>query len=54
MQRLTDQRIRYLIEHGGLYPTDEPATKNFVIRWVLVLAFLSLAGDLLTVVLRIW
>ena len=33
MDRLIQQRIRYLVEHG-LYPADEPASKNFVMKWL--------------------
>lgn len=43
-QQLTDQRIRYMIEHG-FYPIDEPATKNFVLKWIVALALISVAGD---------
>lgn len=33
MDRLIQQRIRYLVERG-IYPEDEPASKNFVIKWL--------------------
>lgn len=31
------QRIKYLVEFGGLCPDDQPASHAFVLRWVLVL-----------------
>lgn len=44
---LARQRIRYLVEYGGLYHHDEPATKNFVVRWLLLAAALHAAIDYL-------
>lgn len=43
MSQLVRQRIKYLIEYGELYPRAEPASKNFVMGWVLVLLTLNVA-----------
>ena len=43
MHPLVRQRVRYLIEFGGVYPADEPASKNFVLKWVLALTALNVA-----------
>ncbi len=42
---LARQRIRYLVEYGGIYHYDEPATKNFVVRWLLLAVALHAAID---------
>jgi hypothetical protein len=42
MPHLVRQRVKYLVEFGGVYPTDEPASKNFVLKWFLLLAALDL------------
>jgi hypothetical protein len=39
---LVRQRIRYLIEYGGVYPADEPASKNFVVKWFAVLMAINI------------
>lgn len=38
MKQLARQRIQYLVEYGGLYPAEEPASKNFVVRAVLLIS----------------
>lgn len=38
---LMRQRIKYLVEYGGLYPPGEPASKNFVIKWGAVIVALN-------------
>lgn len=35
------QRIKYLVEEGGLYPVEPPATKPLLLRLVGVLVFLE-------------
>lgn len=42
MSQLVRQRIRYMIEYGGLYDADEPATKNFVMKVTVVLIALQM------------
>jgi hypothetical protein len=49
---LARQRIRYLVEHGGLYHYDEPANKNFVVKWALIAVALHMAIDYVMVMLR--
>ena len=41
MQHLIRQRIRYLVEYGGIYPAHEPASKNFVHKWFAALLVLQ-------------
>lgn len=42
MSHLARQRIRYLIEFGGAYPADEPASKNFVLKWAALIVAINL------------
>lgn len=49
MSALTAQRIRYLIETGSLYPDGEPATKNFVVKAMVIIGTLQLVDTVLTV-----
>lgn len=44
MKELARQRIRYLVEFGGVYPRDEPAGKNFVLKWLAVFCTLHFVG----------
>jgi len=48
---LVRQRIRYLIEFGGLYPAEEPASKNFVVKVAGVLVLAQLVGMIVEVFL---
>lgn len=50
MHDLVRQRVRYLIEFGGVYPADEPASKNFVLKWFAVLMAINVAQ----LVLMLW
>lgn len=43
MQHLVRQRVKYLVEFGGVYPADEPASKNFVLKWFAVLMAINIA-----------
>lgn len=43
MHDLVRQRVRYLIEFGGVYPADEPASKNFVLKWMAAIFLLNVA-----------
>jgi hypothetical protein len=43
MSQLARQRIRYLVECGGIYPADEPASKNFVLKWFGLLLAINIA-----------
>jgi hypothetical protein len=43
MQSLARQRIRYLVEYGGLYPPEEAASKNFVLKWMAAIFALNIA-----------
>lgn len=44
MKHLARQRIRYLVEFGGVYPHDEPASKNFVLKWLAIACTLHFLG----------
>lgn len=44
MSTLVRQRIRYLVEYGGLYPAGEPASKNFVMKVAIILIALDMLG----------
>lgn len=50
MHDLVRQRIRYLVEAGSVYPADEPASKNFVLKWFAVL----MAINLVQLALLLW
>lgn len=51
-KHLARQRIRYMVEFGGLYHHDEPATKNFVIKWILIAVAMHAAVDYVVAMLR--
>lgn len=52
VKHLAKQRIRYMVEFGGVYPHDEPASKNFVLKWLLIAVGLHAAIDYVVVLLR--
>lgn len=52
VKHLARQRIRYMVEFGGLYHYDEPATKNFVVKWALIAVALHMAIDYVIAMLR--
>ncbi len=45
VKHLARQRIRYMVEFGGLYTHDEPASKNFVVKWALIAVALHAGID---------
>lgn len=52
---LLHQRVKYLVEEGGLYPNERPVTTPILYRVALVLICLeviTLVGDLLTCLTR--
>lgn len=52
---LLHQRVKYLVEEGGLYPNERPVTTPILYRVALVLICLevmNLVGDLLTCLTR--
>jgi hypothetical protein len=51
MSHLVRQRVKYLMEFGGIYPHEEPATKNFVFKWAVVMCAIQLV-DIVMVALR--
>ncbi len=52
VKQLARQRIRYMVEFGGMHPHDEPASKNFVIKWLLIGVALHAAIDYTVAILR--
>lgn len=48
---LVRQRIRYLIEYGGVYPAEEPATKNFVMKVAAVFVLMQIIETICEVIL---
>lgn len=41
MEDTLRQRIKYLIEHGELYPVEKPAERNLFIKAVIVILVLQ-------------
>lgn len=41
MENATRQRIKYLVEHGELYPQEAPMAKSLAVKLLGLLAFLQ-------------
>lgn len=52
-ESLVRQRIRYLIEFGGVYPAEEPASKNFVLKVAAAIIAVDVLEDVIGYALQV-
>jgi hypothetical protein len=50
VEDIVRQRIKFLIEHGELYPTERPAERSLVVRAVILILILQVVDIVLSLV----
>ena len=50
MQNVTQQRIKYLVEHGEVYPVEKPLERALGVKLLALIALLQLVDIVLTAI----